>query len=277
MATKASWLILLTALALVGCSDKSGDATNAATTDTNKPAAKPGDKPGATAAQGAITKLLTEDAKVGTGPAAEAGDLVVVDYTGKLGDGTVFDTSLKQGGNPFSVVLGMGQVIKGWDQGLVGMKKGGHRKLSIPYVLAYGDRGQDKIPAKSDLFFEVDMLDIVKKGDDGYIDNLQDKEKIGQGPAIRKGDKVSIDYSVKLPRGEVADSSEAGKPFSFKVGDSEVIAAIDAAVVGMKKGGEREIKSPPALAYGERGNMPKIPGNMPVYIHIKVVSVTPGK
>ena len=78
---------------------------------------------------------------MGTGAEATSGKTVSVSYTGTLADGTVFDATSKDGGQPFSFTLGGGQVIKGWDEGVVGMKVGGTRKLVIPPALAYGSAG----------------------------------------------------------------------------------------------------------------------------------------
>jgi FKBP-type peptidyl-prolyl cis-trans isomerase len=96
----------------------------------------------------------------GTGPAAKAGDSISVDYIGTLADsGKEFDRSK---GKPFTLKLGAGQVIKGWDQGLVGMKQGEKRKLTIPASLAYGARGYPPvIPPNSALVFEVTMEKIT--------------------------------------------------------------------------------------------------------------------
>lgn len=109
-----------------------------------------------------LKKLIVKDVKVGTGPAAAYGDMLKVDYTGKLTDGQVFDSS--KGKTPFDLTLGAGQVIKGWDLGLKGMKKGGKRTITIPPELAYGDAAQAKIPANSTLVFDVELIDITKPG-----------------------------------------------------------------------------------------------------------------
>ena len=100
------------------------------------------------------------DEKVGKGPAAKSGDTVKVHYTGRLMDGTKFDSSLDRD-EPFSFTLGQGQVIKGWDEGVVGMKKGGKRKLVIPSDMAYGKRGSPpKISPDAPLHFEIELLEI---------------------------------------------------------------------------------------------------------------------
>lgn len=104
--------------------------------------------------------LVIEDLKIGEGPQAMTGNKVTVDYTGTLTDGTKFDSS-KDRNKPFIFTLGVGQVIQGWDQGIVGMQVGGKRKLTIPAELGYGAEGAGAlIPPNSTLIFEVELLDI---------------------------------------------------------------------------------------------------------------------
>jgi hypothetical protein len=114
---------------------------------------------GAPTKPAAAAKVQIEDLKVGTGEAAKVGDRVVVNYTGWLTDGTKFDSSLDHG-RPFEFRLGAGNVIRGWDQGVEGMRVGGKRKLTIPPELGYGQRGMGKIPPDSTLIFEVELLEI---------------------------------------------------------------------------------------------------------------------
>ena len=104
--------------------------------------------------------LVIEDIEVGTGKVAEKGKNITVHYTGYLTDGTKFDSSLDRM-EPFSVILGVGQVIKGWDEGLVGMREGGKRKLTIPPEMAYDAQEiVGIIPAYSALVFEVELLKV---------------------------------------------------------------------------------------------------------------------
>ena len=105
--------------------------------------------------------LIIEDLVVGEGAEAQDYNKVVVDYTGSLADGSVFDSSLNPGREPFTFTLGAGSVIKGWDLGVKGMKVGGKRKLTIPPELGYGDQGAgDVIPPGATLIFEVDLLEV---------------------------------------------------------------------------------------------------------------------
>ena len=99
------------------------------------------------------------DEVVGTGTEAVPGKTVSVNYTGTLTNGTKFDSSYDRN-QPFSFTLGGGQVIKGWDEGVVGMKVGGKRKLVIPPELGYGNQVVSTIPANSALVFEIELLSV---------------------------------------------------------------------------------------------------------------------
>lgn len=112
-----------------------------------------------------ITKLMTRDEAVGTGATAEAGDSVTVNYVGALTSGAVFDASAShpETASGFTFTLGAGQVIRGWDQGIAGMREGGKRTLAIPASLAYGSQAVGGvIPANSDLIFQVELLKVEK-------------------------------------------------------------------------------------------------------------------
>mgnify|MGYP002663424180 CR=1 FL=1 len=104
--------------------------------------------------------LKITDTVIGTGKETSRGALVIAHYEGFLEDGTKFDSSIDKG-KPFQFVFGTGRVIKGWDQGIMGMKVGGKRKLVVPAHLAYGERKMGNIiPANSNLIFEIELYDV---------------------------------------------------------------------------------------------------------------------
>ena len=103
--------------------------------------------------------LQTQDLTVGTGQEVKSGDTVTVNYLGTLENGTKFDSSYDRN-QPFTTQIGVGQVIKGWDEGVMSMKIGGKRKLIIPAKLGYGDQAAGSIPPNSTLVFEVELLSV---------------------------------------------------------------------------------------------------------------------
>ena len=110
-------------------------------------------------------ELQITDVQLGTGKAAVKGALITTQYSGFLVDGTKFDSSYDRG-QPFQCVIGTGRVIKGWDQGLMGMKVGGKRKLYVPAHLAYGERQIGAhIKPNSNLIFEIELLEVLTRDD----------------------------------------------------------------------------------------------------------------
>ena len=106
-----------------------------------------------------VKDLIVKEVKAGTGKEAKDGNTVTVHYTGTLTNGKQFDSSVGRG--PFSFILGRGEVIKGWDRGVKGMKIGGIRKLTIPPHLGYGERGAGAdIPPNATLLFDVELLKV---------------------------------------------------------------------------------------------------------------------
>ena len=143
-------ILTLAAAATLACAD---DAPS--TSPASQPATQTQPKE-TTMANG----LIITELKLGDGAEAKKGDTVFVHYTGWLTDGKKFDSSVDRN-EPFDFRLGAGQVIKGWDEGVAGMKIGGKRKLTIPPALAYGDRGAGGvIPGGATLVFEVELLKI---------------------------------------------------------------------------------------------------------------------
>jgi len=112
------------------------------------------------ASPAAATALKSTDQVVGTGAVAAEGSKITVKYTGKLTDGTVFDSTEKQGGTPATFTLSKGSLIDGWVQGIPGMKVGGKRHLVIPASLGYGDKANGSIPANSTLEFDIELVDV---------------------------------------------------------------------------------------------------------------------
>lgn len=109
-------------------------------------------------------ELQIEDLQPGDGKAVVKGALITTHYTGRLEDGTVFDSSVEKG-RPFQCVIGTGRVIKGWDLGLMGMQVGGKRKLFVPAHLGYCERQIGRIPANSNLIFEIELLEVLTRDD----------------------------------------------------------------------------------------------------------------
>ncbi len=159
----APWIASLLAVAALGfgCSKKveepdpvKSDVVRGTAKSASVAPVKPAPSPRAS------KKLESVDMKVGTGAEAKTGDTVTVHYTGTLTNGTKFDSSLDRG-DPFTFTIGAGNVIKGWDDGVVGMKVGGKRKLTIPPALGYGAAGSPpKIPPNATLVFEIELLGV---------------------------------------------------------------------------------------------------------------------
>lgn len=207
--------------------------------------------------------------------AAALGDAIKVHYVGKL-DGfdsnKVFDSS-RERKEPFPVKLGAGQVIPGWEKGLEGMKKGEIRRLSIPHYLAYGDRAQgDKIPAKSRLFFEVELLDFVVPGE-----LKTTVKKPGKGEEIASGQTGDFHYTGWTDgfqgKQKFDSSRDRGQPISVQLGAGQVIQGWDQGLQGMKPGEVRLLEIPYNLAYGEQGRPPTIPPMATLYFEVEFVGL----
>ena len=113
----------------------------------------------ATNNNGKVERMVIEDVRMGDGDTVKAGDTVAVHYVGTLQDGTEFDNSKKRG-TSFEFTVGGGQVIKGWDEGLVGMRVGGQRILVIPPEMGYGEKGIGPIPGGATLVFSIELISI---------------------------------------------------------------------------------------------------------------------
>ena len=231
------------------------------------------------------TGLEYQDIIIGTGEFPKVGDRVLVHYTGKLEDGSIFDSSLDRN-EPFEFPLGMGRVIKGWDEGLSSMQVGGKRILTIPSHLGYGERGAGgRIPPGATLIFEVELLEIRKpfidkdfeiSGEEILTESgmIMIDHIVGQGNQPKYAELVIVHYTGKLENGKKFDSShDRGSPLEFPLGLGKVIKGWDEGLSTMNVGGKRTLIVPPYLAYGEKGAGRIIPPNSTLIFEVELLDI----
>jgi len=216
------------------------------------------------------TDLVITDLTEGTGTGAVNGDTVVVNYVGvRSKDGKEFDNSYDRG-KPFPVTLGIGQVIEGWDKGLVGIKPGGRRQLDIPASMAYGDSppSTDVIQKGDALSFVIDAITVIPKVDPANKPDItvpptpnatEQTSKdliVGTGADIKPGQTVAVQLlAFSAADGKLINSSwEQGTPLTFVPGEHQLPPGLEKAVEGMKIGGRRQVQIPFADAFGAAGN-----------------------
>ena len=249
--------------------------------------------------------LIYIDFLPGTGEVAQIGDTVAVDYTGWLQDtGKMFDSSLSRT-EAFQVVIGVGQVIEGWDEGLEGMAEGGKRRLIIPPELAYADVGAgDTIPPNATLIFDIELVDILIPApsptptpaptvpaqtpgvaDESPPEITGDEVTLesglvyidfapGTGEVAQIGDTIAVNYTGWLQdTGEMFDSS-ISRPSTFQViiGGGGVIQGWEEGLPGLAEGGTRRLIIPADLAYGDTGQG-TIPAGATLIFDITLVDI----
>ena len=215
-----------------------------------------------------------------------AGAKATVHYSGYFRDGKMFDSSVERG-NPFTVKVGAGQVIKGWDEGLALLHKGEKAKFIIPYDLAYGEKGYGPIPPKTDLIFDVEIVDVVPVVAPVPYDIKGKEEKVTASGikyyVINKstnpvkaeaGKTVKVHYSGYLADGKMFDSSvERCEPIEFPLGKGQVIPGWEEGIALMNIGDKLRIVIPYFLAYGEQGRPPQIPAKADLTFDVELVDV----
>lgn len=222
----------------------------------------------------------------GTGKKANTGDKVVAHYTGKLTDGTVFDSSVERN-KPFEFPVGKGRVIKGWDEGFSLLQVGDKATLIIPSHLGYGERGAPpSIPANATLVFDVELLDVKErvvpkafdiagketKATPSGLQYIMVQDGSGEVPAV--GQKVLVHYTGYLEDGTIFDSSvERGQPLPFPLGQGKVIKGWDEGIGLLKVGGKARLIIPSDLAYGDQGYPGMIPPKATLIFDVELVGI----
>ena len=240
------------------------------------------------------------DEKVGEGREAKVGDLlslhfkgwIIADSTNLFSDWSKDSTRLPyligdsyRSGQAVKFVLGEGAFIRGSDDGIIGMKPNGKRMIVIPSELAYGKQGVGPVPPNSDLKVLIELLEVK----DPVVAEMWDvdKSKIktsesglkyviieeGEGNVVTDGNVVTVHYSGFLEDGTKFDSSvERDEPFSFVVGNKQVIAGWDEGIRLLKKGGKARFVIPPSLGYGDI-TAGKIPPNSTLLFDVELLDV----
>jgi FKBP-type peptidyl-prolyl cis-trans isomerase len=285
--TVISSIICLASLSLVSCG-----GPKAKTSETND------DKLEQESPQGQAINYVLGDTQTTTsglkvifknlnsGPKPSDGDVVKVHYKGTLANGKEFDNSYKRN-EPIPFVLGQGQVIKGWDEGVALLGKGDKATFVIPPSLGYGDRdmGNGLIPANSTLIFDVELVDFIEgykpydiTGKDSIVTASGLKfYVIEQGDLSKKpkpGQTAVANYAGYLTNGTKFDASfDRGQPFEFPVGQGRVIKGWDEVIQLMGIGSKYKVVIPPTLGYGAAGAGAQIPGNATLIFDMELLGI----
>ena len=242
----------------------------------------------------------SETVKEGSGEPIRAGQLIKVHYKGYLAvdsaivnksatDSTVevpYFANSYYSESPLEFTIGVGQVIEGWDKGLVGMKIGEIRKLSVPSAMAYGDNSLEGIPPNSDLMFYVELVhaeqpleadkfpadvEKLKWRDMGRGLKVYD-EKTGTGKLNAAGNSIKVHYTGWLLSGrKFGSSKDLGKPLEAVMGAGKMIKGWEAGLDGMREGGVRWLRVSPAMGYGAMA-FSMIPPNSTLVFRVEMIS-----
>jgi len=225
----------------------------------------------------------------GNGEAVQVGDRAFVQYSGYFTNGKIFDSSHLNGDKAFGFILGRHRVIQGWEKGVLGMKVGEKRQITIPYKLAYGKEGRVPIPPKTDLVFDVELEKIEKieypKFDTQGKDTITTSTGLKyividstEGQIVKPYDTVVILYVGSFLDKRVFDSSYDRKDsLVFTVAEGKVIHGLDEGLLKMRKGEKFRFIIPYSQAYGEEGRPPLIPKKSNLIFDVYLQNVKKGK
>lgn len=223
--------------------------------------------------------------KSAKGKLLNKGDKIKVHYSGTLVDGRKFDSS-REKNQPFEFVIGMRQVIAGWDEAFQLLKIGDQAILTIPPDLGYGETPMPNIPSGSYLVFDVEVLEAKRNFVPQPFEKKEKQKTLtatgleyyiiqqGEGEKAEIGKTVEVHYTGFLENGDVFDSSIIrDKPFSFRLGTGMVIPGWDEGIAALNVGGKALLSIPYQLAYGEAGRPPLIPPKARLLFNVELISV----
>lgn len=230
--------------------------------------------------------LEWRELRPGHGEEAQRGATVEVHYTGRLVDGTVFDDSRKRG-EPFAFRIGAGQVIRGWEIGVEGMREGERRELMVPPELGYGQRAMGPIPAGSTLMFELELVRVVEAPPPLSAGPAEVDAKLvtrrsglqwadlrrGDGDKPRKGRRVCVAYTAWSGGELVDDTRSRGRCWWFRYGHDAVLEPLAEGLATMREGGLRQLRIPASSLAGPGPNGP-IAASGPVILEVELVEAT---
>ena len=223
----------------------------------------------------------------GIGELVKVGDLVKVHFAGSTSEGKEFYSTIKQN-KPATVVVGIGKLIPGLDEGLQELTVGSKAIFKIPASMGYGEQGYGNyVPQNADLVFLVEVIDILENPNPVLPFNIEEKNTITGKNELKyifvkkkdalqaeSGDSVWVHYIGYLPDGKIFDTSFSDVvPFSFKLGDPQIIKGWNRGIALMKKGEKLRFFIPWKMAYGKDGLLPKIPPKTDLTFDIELVQI----
>ncbi len=223
------------------------------------------------------TGLQYRDLAIGSGMSPINEDVVQVHSTGWLQDGRVINSTI--GGDPIEFEVGGNAVIAGFDEGVRGMKPGGKRRLVIPPQIGYGSEGNAQlgVPSGATLIYDIQLVDVQRYNWVTTASGLKYADlTVGNGATPQTGQICNVFYKGWLQSdGTVFDQNQPpNDPFSFAIGQGNVIAGWDEGVATMKVNGKRRLVIPPDLAYGASGQG-DIPPNATLVFDVDLISLGP--